>query len=85
MNQDLSTNKKTVYSVPSDQGDHRISALLKKFEELDGYTVSVESSTLEDSYNKAIKSTQSEEIDYIHKNKHLRKLRETTGQLSTSM
>lgn len=60
-----------------------IASFLKKLEALDQVTIAIEPCTLEDAYVKALKSSQPEEIDHIHKNKHMRKLRETTGQLSS--
>ena len=57
LNQDLSTGNKTVYSIPYDQGDHRISSLLRKFEALCDCNVAIEPSTFEDAYVRALKSS----------------------------
>jgi hypothetical protein len=83
--EDLSSDTKLVYSIPSDTRYSIISSLLKKLEVLEQVTVAIEPSTLEDAYVRALKSSQPEEIDHIQMNKHMRKLIETTGQLSSTM
>lgn len=64
--------------IPSEQ-EYKMPEMLKVLEGIPEFLVSVEMTTLDDAYVKAVKSAQPDEIDHIQKKKHLRRYKETTG------